>query len=59
MQAPLPVVPEKAKVIDRGEFPIKIIASIQQIYASEQMKQDRLQGNLAQGMGLKPGWGGQ
>ena len=59
MQAPMSTVPEKKKPIDKGEFPIKIIGSIQMIYATEQAKQDRLQGNLAQGMALKPGWGGQ
>ena len=54
---PEPVEPANPK-LDRGKFPIKIIASIQMIYAQEQAKQERLQGNIAAGMGLKPGWGG-
>lgn len=58
MQAPMPVVPTK-KPVEKGEFPLKVIASIQQIYAMESQKQERLQSNMAQGMGLKPGWGGQ
>ena len=54
---PLPAVPTKPK-LEKGQFTIKVVASIQQIYMMEQQKQDRLQGNLSQGMGLKPGWGG-
>jgi len=50
--------PMPEPVLDKGAFPIKIIASIQAIYANEQQKQERLQGSMAQGMGLKPGWGG-
>ena len=66
-QAPVPQMPpvaqgpepemEKPKA-EKGSFPIKLIASIQMIYASEQQKQLQLQGSMAQGMGLKPGWGG-
>jgi hypothetical protein len=59
MQQALPVVEDQKRPIEKGTFPMKIIASIQQIYAAEQQKQDRLQGNLAQNMALKPGWGGQ
>ena len=54
MAPPIPGNPDPGK----GAFPIKLIASIQLIYVQEQQKQDRLSGNMAQGMGLKPGWGG-
>ena len=58
-QAPKPgTIPMPDPELDKGAFPIKIIASIQSIYANEQQKQERLQGSMAQGMGLKPGWGG-
>jgi hypothetical protein len=65
MQAPVPApqaappVPQEEKAPDKGSFPIGIIAAIQSIYMIEQQKQERLQGNLADGMGLKSGWGGQ
>lgn len=42
----------------KGGLPIKIIASIQGIYAKEEQKQMALQG-LDKSLSLQPGWGGQ
>ena len=51
---PIPPMP----VQEKGGLPIKVIASIQGIYAKEEQKQAALQG-LDPGLALQPGWGGQ